>query len=369
MEEKQLTQNQIKITQKSGSYNYKMIIPEDVENKIVFTCHKVWNTEWSGILFFTYKGSFENNDLIIKCKDIYIMDIGNSTYTEFDMNPDVIAYMTDNPELLDCQIGLIHSHSTFSTFFSSTDVGTLREEGKDRNNFVSLIVNNAGTYTAAITRKIKHKKIMESVSYDFFDEGEKKDISDSIKETDEIEWFNLKIEKETSEYNDINERLEEIKKQKSKNVVKQYPINNNNTLFDNSFFDEEIYNKENGIEYPDIECVDNKITEFLIKQILSCSILIKEDSKLDINEWAKNIVPIYEKRFGKNEKGMDLFKEWAGFYIPFIIYNINDATMRNIGYKDSYIQQLYTYCIVEKLSELPKNKYIDVYIEELNTCF
>ena len=36
------------------------------------------------------------------------MDIGTAAYTEFDMSPDVISYMADNPELLDCQMGLIH---------------------------------------------------------------------------------------------------------------------------------------------------------------------------------------------------------------------------------------------------------------------
>ena len=41
-----------------------------------------------------------------------------------------------------------------ATFFSGTDTDTLREEGNKRNHFVSLIVNNAGTYTAGITRKV-----------------------------------------------------------------------------------------------------------------------------------------------------------------------------------------------------------------------
>ena len=36
------------------------------------------------------------------------MDLGTQAYTEFDMNPDVIAYMTAHSELLDCQMGLIH---------------------------------------------------------------------------------------------------------------------------------------------------------------------------------------------------------------------------------------------------------------------
>ena len=108
MEEIKQPTKVISLVQKSGTYNYKLIIPAEVERKIRFTCQKVWNTEWSGTLFFTHEGSFENNDLVIRCVDIYIMDIGTQAYTEFDMNPDVIAYMTEHSELLDCQMGLIH---------------------------------------------------------------------------------------------------------------------------------------------------------------------------------------------------------------------------------------------------------------------
>ena len=117
MEETKQPTKVISLVQKSGTYNYKLIIPAEVERKIRFTCQKVWNTEWSGTLFFTHEGSSENNDLVIRCVDIYIMDIGTQAYTEFDMNPDVISYMCENPELLDCQLGLIHSHNNMSKEF------------------------------------------------------------------------------------------------------------------------------------------------------------------------------------------------------------------------------------------------------------
>ena len=81
------------------------------------------------------------------------MDIGTEASTEFDMTPDVISYMTDN-DLLDYQVGLIHSHHSMSTFFSGVDTNTLLEEGIDRAHFVSLIVNNKGSYTAGITRRV-----------------------------------------------------------------------------------------------------------------------------------------------------------------------------------------------------------------------
>ena len=96
----------LNLIKKSNIYN--IVITPDVERKIRFTCQKVWDTEWSGTLFYTYKGTFENGDLTIKCEDFYVMDIGSQAYTEFDMNPDVIAYMAEHPKLLDCQMGLIH---------------------------------------------------------------------------------------------------------------------------------------------------------------------------------------------------------------------------------------------------------------------
>lgn len=90
------------------SSTYKIIIPDKVERMIRFLCEKVWNTEWSGVLFYTPTGTFEDDNLEIHCVDILPMDIGSTTYTEFAMSPDVISYMAQKPELLDCKMGLIH---------------------------------------------------------------------------------------------------------------------------------------------------------------------------------------------------------------------------------------------------------------------
>lgn len=101
MEDKKIT-----LTKKSDIF--KITIPKKVEQKIRFICQNVWDVEWSGVLFYEYKGTFENKDLDIICKDIFIMDIGSTAYTEFSMSPKVASHMTANPELLDCQIGLVH---------------------------------------------------------------------------------------------------------------------------------------------------------------------------------------------------------------------------------------------------------------------
>lgn len=399
MEETKQPTKVISLVQKSGTYNYKLIIPAEVERKIRFACQKVWSTEWSGALFFTHEGSFENNDLIIRCVDIYIMDIGTQAYTEFDMNPDVIAYMCENPELLDCQMGLIHSHNNMSTFFSGTDTATLKEEGRDRNNFVSLIVNNAGTYTAAITRRVKSKQVKESVSYEFFGDGEKHDTEEYISDADEIEWFYLKIEKEGENYSfpDMDARLEEIRKQKKEkaekakitapvytgkylNVVASQPVkagpaNINKgkveqkpvqkTLFDDVKENELPFEEEGpAIPYGQV-FVNQKTIESLVRQLITCSIIIPNESKVDIDKWAKNMPALYENRFDKGDAGMKKFQEWADPYTEFLTWNVEDEDLEAMGFDQTEIQSICAHDLIEALTKLPENDYIKAYIDEL----
>ena len=396
MEETKQPTKVISLVQKSGTYNYKLIIPAEVERKIRFTCQKVWNTEWSGTLFFTHEGSFENNDLVIRCVDIYIMDIGTQAYTEFDMNPDVIAYMTEHSELLDCQMGLIHSHNNMSTFFSGTDTATLKEEGRDRNNFVSLIVNNAGSYTAAITRRIKSKQVMESVSYEFFGDGEKQDTKEYVSDADEIEWFYLKIEKEGENYSfpDMAARLEEIKQAKAEKAKKAqapaYPsgykpviansygtkagpanlVNKEDskpkvaqpTLFDN--VDDLSFDDNYSLPYGQVT-LDKVTLKSLVLQLITGSIIISNDSKIDITKWAKSMPALYEKRFGKGEEGMENFKMWADTYTEYLTWYVTDEKLKELGFDETEICAICAHDMIEELTKLPENDYIKGYIDAL----
>lgn len=396
MEETKQSTKAISLVQKSGTYNYKLIIPAEVERKIRFACQKVWSTEWSGTLFFTHEGSFENNDLVIRCVDIYIMDIGTQAYTEFDMNPDVIAYMCENPELLDCQMGLIHSHNNMSTFFSGTDTATLKEEGRDRNNFVSLIVNNAGSYTAAITRRIKSKQVKESVSYEFFGDGEKHDAKEYVSDADEIEWFYLKIEKEDENYSfpDMAARLEEIKQAKAEKVKKaQTPVyqgsykpviaNSYGTKVDpanlvkketkkpkvvqTSLFDDvDDLPFEMGYDIPYGQVTFDKVTlKSLVLQLITGSIIISNDSKIDITKWAKSMPALYEKRFGKGKEGMKNFKIWADTYAEYLTWYVTDEKLEELGFDETEICAICAHDMIEELTKLPENDYIKGYIDAL----
>lgn len=396
MEEVKQPTKIINLVQKLGTYNYKLIIPAEVERKIRFACQKVWSTEWSGTLFFTHEGSFENNDLVIRCVDIYIMDIGTQAYTEFDMNPDVIAYMCENPELLDCQMGLIHSHNNMSTFFSGTDTATLKEEGRDRNNFVSLIVNNAGTYTAAITRRIKSKQVKESVSYEFFGDGEKHDTKEYVSNADEIEWFYLKIENEneTFSFPDMAARLEEIKQAKAErakqvqspvyqssykpviansygtkagpaNLVKKEtkrPKVTQPTLFDKA--DDLPFDDNYNIPYGQV-AFDKVTLKSLVLQLITGSIIISNGSKIDITKWANSMSVLYEKRFGKGEKGMKNFKMWADTYTDYLTWYVTDEKLEELGFDETEICAICAHDMIEELTKLPENDYIKGYIDAL----
>lgn len=343
---------------------FKLIIPCNVEQKIRHLCNKISTVEWSGTLFYTVSGTYEDNNLEIRCVDIFPMDIGSSAYTEFDMSPDVIAYMADHPELLDCQIGLIHSHNNMATFFSGTDLSTLQEEGRDRNHFVSLIVNNEGTYTAAITRKIVSKdNIISNYSYKSFGDIVKtgklsREITNEV-----IEYNPLTIIKEGEVENpflEINERLNTIKETKA-NKASKTPWNNFKVKEDSkitppTLFDSyELFPKqkrEPSLDPNDDYISDNDI-KTIVLQLITGSIVISDTSKIDPVKWAPKMVGLFSNRF-KND---DSFELWAWTMIDFIV--TNSVPPKYEQYSDTYIIDLCSE-VYDALNELPQNKYIKI---------
>lgn len=405
--------------------SFKLVIPEEVERKIRFLCTKVWDVEWSGTLFYKPEGNFEDGSLVIRCTDIFVMDIGNATYTEFDMSPEVIAYMAENPELLDCQAGLIHSHNHMTAFFSTTDLNTLREEGRDRNHFVSLIVNNAGTYTAAITRKIR--TVSESFTYPTFNDGEVSSRRDSPETEEYLEYFNLDIEfeGEHQSFEELDARLEEIRKAKRAMTAKKAsgvfrsPYYREYELYDR--YEEEpsslfpSYREEiptintggpaNRISQPAVPQAerDSKETEpqkpgstenpqagetddsdvfplgkyhlnpktvkSLVLQLITGSVILPNESKIDTVKWVKGMSSLYRKRFGEGKKGMEKFRVWAEGYIEFLCWYIEDKDLEEIDkeWGGEATPAICAWDLLGELEKLPKNEYIEVYKEILET--
>lgn len=92
-----------------------MIIPTEVEAKIRHICSVIHDVEWSGVLFYTHSGSMDDGSFVVKCEDIYVMDIGSGTYTEYKENATILDYRIQNNLLTEeIQEGLVHSHNNMA---------------------------------------------------------------------------------------------------------------------------------------------------------------------------------------------------------------------------------------------------------------
>lgn len=388
---------------------FKIVIPVEVEKKIRFLCKNIWDVEWSGILFYKVEGAFEDKSLTIRCVDLFQMDIGTSAYTKFNVSPDMATYMVDHPELLEEGIyqGLIHSHNNMATFFSGTDTATLSAEGNDMAHFVSLIVNNAGKYTAGVTRKYKCvQTVSEKYTYPTWNGEVREGVETFDIEEEKLEWFNLDIvfEDATDDFEtEMMERLKEIKESKKKVVVPMYKGRNYYSQYDNygkniaptkevgSTFpvDKEEYYGEEGrgwykakevkeipakqgelpFEQPDEEnldipygvvTVDKDIVQSIVRQLVTSSIIISNESAVDVKKWANSMESLYRRRFGSVKE----FEYFASNYVDYLInYTYDGDVMAVINNDDSTMAALLAHDVREELEKLPKNPWLSVYIK------
>lgn len=204
--------NLLTLTEEQQSF--KLFIPRHVEAKIRKLLYSIYNTEWSGILFYTFvPDPAGEGKHIIQCEDLLPMDIGSSTFTSFEMNADIVQYMAMN-DLLDAQMGLIHSHHAMDTFFSGTDMNTLQVEGNERKHFVSLIVNNDGSYNAALTWKgISTEETKRSYHADLFGTELNSEVQTTTKTDEELMYTMLKVETEDgASLDSLDMRIFELKR-------------------------------------------------------------------------------------------------------------------------------------------------------------
>ena len=393
-----------------GSSTYKLIVPNKVEEKIRYLQRKFPTTEWSGVLFYKHTGSFETDDLVITCQDIYPMDLGTATYTEYNMDPSVTTYLVDHIELFDCDMSLVHSHNQMSAFFSGTDLATLRSEGNEQNCFVSLIVNNTGPYCAAVTRKIQ--KVTEVVtrslgtSYEFFGEGAVKTDEDPMSESTRvvddtvIEYFMLDVEREevTNPLDYLDLRFEQIEAKKKANkpvplvttgYTRVYDPKKGDTKLlskagsdydeDKEFYDWIHSERKKSAEAKEAPLFDKEtmdelvvasewapdptISHSLTIQLITCSLIVSKD--LDLKQWA---VKWMTKKYDEIFKGSDEIEmeNWADFYVEFILnhYDTTDVPVEVLDDFDEYLSKI-AMAILGELEDLPKNFYIDVYDRKL----
>jgi hypothetical protein len=136
----------------------ELYINEECEKKIRHLCNKFPSLEWSGILFYkTIEGDI-GSDLKLEAMDLFPLNLGSQGFTESRANTHLAGYIAENEDThFNYRQGFIHSHNSMGTNFSGTDIQQLIEGVIDFGNFLSLIVNNEGTYNAKLSVKAKEK--------------------------------------------------------------------------------------------------------------------------------------------------------------------------------------------------------------------
>lgn len=301
------------------------------------------STEWSGTLFYTVEGSFENKDIEFTVRDFFVMDIGTAGFTNYKETPEICSYMMEN-DLLDCKTGLIHSHNSMKAFFSSTDASTLTEEGEQTTHFLSLVVNNEGTYVARVTRRIIEEiegvKRIKYTTYNGEEVFSIENVKTGTKEYIQYIDLNIKVNNPYAEIKkSISERYNELKSAKKDTYSGPRYMD-----FEDRFFTPKKPEVPTVVKTPKVEekpkeptlfsnkNFDTEETEKYIKesaiQLLYGNILLTYDSYSKFtkaDEWiTTNMEKAFDRRFGKDDDGFRVFKDWLYQICDTIVYSAAD---------------------------------------------
>lgn len=297
-------------------------------------------------------------------------------------------------------------------FFSNTDLSTLRAEGNDTNCFVSLIVDTAGTYVAAITRKAKIRKEITTIDlgsyYEFFGECRKDlnitgDESGHVTEeidTEEIQYFSLDVERHEVQnpLAFLDRRFDEIKARKNPPVssspfnthvthgFQDYPNKEANTVKDN-FYDlshpwearkqkvKEPYLWDDATmdSITDEDAAfanwtpDKSLIHTAVCRMIACSLILNVE-KFDLRQWiTRHMNNVYDRIF-PSAGGTEL-NEWTEFAVSFFVYHLEDPSAPEGISSEWYFGQIAN-AMTEELApymDSTKYPYIKYYIDELQT--
>jgi proteasome lid subunit RPN8/RPN11 len=126
-------------------------VSQKIQDKIDFLCQAINKVEWSGVLFYSVKGSIKEFDKVeLTIEDIYPMDKGDAGSTGYELGEDFVEYRMNNPETLAWKVGMVHSHHHMKAYFSSVDMSELNDNTEFHNYYLSLVVNNHGMLVAKV---------------------------------------------------------------------------------------------------------------------------------------------------------------------------------------------------------------------------
>ena len=321
--------------------------------KVKYLCSLLPSNEWSGILFYKVdKFPLDKNFPDITCEDLLLMDVGGATTTEFTMNSEVAAYMAENPDLIDCQTGLIHSHANMQVFYSGTDLGTLEENGKEVNHFVSVVVNDNNDYLGAITRNVSGLVYEDhKIKYSSFNNEVGSYTKKDIREYTEVQYCIFDVthadEVELSQsYKDyLFERVERLKKEHKTHYGKELTLWDDNDDFftGRRSHTPRHYNWVKRDTNVDLACL----------QLVTLNPFADQFDTIYLDKYAAYLPVKVNNRFpGESE---EFYHQYLGLFIDTWIEEI--INMEN---PKEFLEE-----VIDRLQELNQNSYTKNIIEEL----
>ena len=157
--------------------DFKVVIPQDVYDKVMHWVNKAGDYEVSGMGRVVYDKDTDTFNVL----DAYLLKQENqSAHTEIDENSlNQLAYACHREE------GTLrwwwHSHSKMPTFFSSTDIATIKDFGSN-GMLVATVFNQHYTYKSAVG----FKSSVRTISDNYFD-GPSDEVDNTAEYNDNVE--------------------------------------------------------------------------------------------------------------------------------------------------------------------------------------
>lgn len=155
--------------------------------KIMLSCAKINNKEWSGRLYYKINSVADDLSKIeLETVDLLVLDVGIPAYTEYVADSRTTTYMMSNLELMQTKMAHIHSHQNFGVFFSPTDVKELHFNAKNFDFYLSVIVNNNFDVQAKAVFKLQAKEEVRSIPGEVRALGVKLPIDQDVVVTEQL---------------------------------------------------------------------------------------------------------------------------------------------------------------------------------------
>ena len=289
-------------------------------------------------------GNFSTGNFQCIVKDIFLMDIGSSAYTEYEFSERFIKYRMEHPESLDYETAHVHSHNSMKCFFSGTDMQELQDNAPNHNYYLSLIVNNAFEPTAKIAFVGEQEK-KEDVVRSFFGDNGKLYKFNRKKTTKEKVLFiynciieadlNIRVDKS------FKERLEEVvvekeeakKKAELERKAKQalapaYPYKSTGAGFRGNYYNG--WEEWNGWSKANNSVVveDEEDEDEMLEEAIADSVSLQIDCGDNLDE------AMFKANIDYKKRGDEFVVECGNFYRSILPYKLGYTGEYDIKKKD-----------------------------------